>query len=74
VNAVLALGVAGHLVLNAMFSLFLLAIAGQNYPGGVALSHLHQLEKGTVGANVYIDNLAAQTGVSRFLELNPTWT
>lgn len=69
----LAFGVCCHLVLNAVFSVFLLCIAGANYPGGVAISRLHSLEKDEKFAFVHIDVLTAQTGVSRFTQGNPNW-
>ncbi|XP_023709823.1 probable Dol-P-Man:Man(7)GlcNAc(2)-PP-Dol alpha-1,6-mannosyltransferase isoform X2 [Cryptotermes secundus] len=72
-HSFLAFGVCCHLVLNAVFSVFLLCIAGANYPGGVAISRLHRLAKDESFVFVHIDVLAAQTGVSRFTQDNPTW-
>ncbi|KAE8749834.1 hypothetical protein FOCC_FOCC003302 [Frankliniella occidentalis] len=70
----LALGAVGHLVLNSLFSILLLSIATHNYPGGVALANLHKIEQSSAYVNVHIDNLAAQTGVSRFTQDNLGWT
>ncbi|KAF1355003.1 Alg9-like mannosyltransferase family-domain-containing protein [Delphinella strobiligena] len=53
-------------------SMALLYISSLNYPGGAALTRLHEvhgLEDGGRGPGmVYMDNLACQTGVTRFLE------
>ncbi|XP_076749459.1 alg12 alpha-1,6-mannosyltransferase isoform X2 [Xylocopa sonorina] len=73
-NGFLALIIVGHLVLNAVFSMFLLCIAGSNYPGGLAIAKLHRLEKDSVNpVHVHIDVLTAQTGVSRFTQTNNSW-
>ena len=51
--------------------MLLLGVSSLNYPGGEALTRLHNL----VGANstgtvkVHLDNLSCQTGVTRFLQL-----
>jgi alpha-1,6-mannosyltransferase len=59
-------------------STVLLVVSSWNYPGGAALTRLHELAalsthelalgKNTV--NVYLDNLACQTGVTKFLEIH----
>lgn len=73
-NNFLALAVLGHLALNAIFSMFLLCVAGSNYPGGLAIARLHRLEKNSVEpVHVHIDVLTAQTGVSRFTQTNSSW-
>lgn len=67
------------LVLSTMASfvtsMALLYISSLNYPGGQALRSLHSatpLEQDE-RTNVYMDNLACQTGVSRFQQTRPTW-
>ena len=79
---VLAVGAVAHLLVNLALTCFLLAVSRTNYPGGEALDLLHRLESpdsyamGNGAANnvtVHIDVLAAQTGVSRFGQLNDHW-
>ncbi|XP_011153544.2 probable Dol-P-Man:Man(7)GlcNAc(2)-PP-Dol alpha-1,6-mannosyltransferase isoform X1 [Harpegnathos saltator] len=74
-NGFLALIILGHLALNALFSMFLLCVAGSNYPGGAAVAKLHRLERNSFEpVHVHIDVLTAQTGVSRFTQTNVSWT
>ena len=43
------------MVLNAIFSIFMLYISSYNYPGGVAMMELHQLESAQTKVNLHID-------------------
>lgn len=58
---------------SSMGSLY---ISSLNYPGGEALRRLHEL----AGQDLYkplwihLDNLACQTGVSRFQQTHPVWS
>uniref|UniRef100_A0A1B6IWE4 Mannosyltransferase n=1 Tax=Homalodisca liturata TaxID=320908 RepID=A0A1B6IWE4_9HEMI len=70
----LRLAIVGHVVANAVFSLFLLSVAAVNYPGGKAIARLQRLEPAFAPVNVHICNLAAQTGVSRFTQIYDAWS
>jgi len=66
----------GHIIGNLAFTVILLSAAIKNYPGGHAMTLLHTFEYNHLDANytIHIDNLAAQTGVTRFTQLSDHWT
>jgi alpha-1,6-mannosyltransferase len=68
--AFLSLALVGSVLVSFAASTAILGISSLNYPGGEALHALHKGIKHPPRDhfNVYFDNLACQTGVTRFLE------
>jgi alpha-1,6-mannosyltransferase len=70
VYAFLSLALIGSVLVSFAASTAILGISSLNYPGGEALHALHNGidHPSRQHFNVYFDNLACQTGVTRFLE------
>ena len=68
--AVLSLTLVAFVLISFMGSTALLAVSSLNYPGGEAITYLHNNVNSSHWdhPHVYFDNLACQTGVTRFLE------
>ena len=62
-----------HIISNFVLSILMLYISSYNYPGGTAMWRFHELENSNEKIHVHISNFAAQTGVSRFIQLNSNW-
>lgn len=68
--AVFSLTLVAFVLLSFMASTALLAVSSLNYPGGEAITYLHNNVNSSHWDHprVFFDNLACQTGVTRFLE------
>jgi alpha-1,6-mannosyltransferase len=70
IYALLSLVLALSVLASFSASSALLAVSSLNYPGAAAMAALHAgVPPHTQNINIYADNLACQTGVTRFLEL-----
>lgn len=68
--SILSLALVGSVLATFAASTAILAISSLNYPGGAAIEYLHNRihHDQTRHHQAYFDNLACQTGVTRFLE------
>ncbi|KAG5670491.1 hypothetical protein PVAND_000753 [Polypedilum vanderplanki] len=73
-RGMLAVFAIAHLIGNFILTVFLLTVSKNNYPGGVAISRLHRIASNEMNVTIHIDNLTAQTGVTRFTEIYSNWT
>ncbi|XP_033105579.1 dol-P-Man:Man(7)GlcNAc(2)-PP-Dol alpha-1,6-mannosyltransferase-like isoform X2 [Anneissia japonica] len=69
----MSLAIVGHFVVNIAMTSGFLYLSYHNYPGGDAINRLHQLIPKEENIHVHIDVATAQTGVSRFTQLNDNW-
>ncbi|KAI9300356.1 Alg9-like mannosyltransferase family-domain-containing protein [Cunninghamella echinulata] len=69
ISMILLFGIIG----SFMASLFSMYISSKNYPGGEALTALHQLADQHEKVYVHMDVKTAMTGASRFGERYSTW-
>ena len=67
-----SISLIGSVLFSFLASTTLLTISSLNYPGGTALHYLHHTIPHSSGEQyrVYLDNLACQTGATRFLEVH----
>ena len=68
--SIMSLALVGSVFVSLAASTAILAISSMNYPGGDAIDFLHHRirHNQTRHYQAYFDNLACQTGVTRFLE------
>ncbi|XP_071963097.1 dol-P-Man:Man(7)GlcNAc(2)-PP-Dol alpha-1,6-mannosyltransferase-like [Antedon mediterranea] len=71
--SLISIAVIGHFVFNLATTSGFLYLSYNNYPGGDAITRLHQLVPKEENIHVHIDVATAQTGVSRFTQLNDNW-
>ncbi|CAK4023763.1 glycosyltransferase family 22 [Lecanosticta acicola] len=73
--SLLSVGLVISTLASFAVSLGLLYISSLNYPGGEALRRLHDIAPSDqrVPVRVFLDNLACQTGVTRFQQIDPDW-
>ncbi|XP_052282957.1 dol-P-Man:Man(7)GlcNAc(2)-PP-Dol alpha-1,6-mannosyltransferase-like [Dreissena polymorpha] len=72
-QALLALLAVLHIAGNITTTSVFMYTSHSNYPGGVALARLHELEPSASDVHVHIDVAAAQSGITRFGQLHDHW-
>ncbi|KAF6215841.1 hypothetical protein GE061_000176 [Apolygus lucorum] len=70
----LSIGAAAHMIGNVIITITLLSIAHKNYPGGSAIQNFHNAILPEQDVHIYIDEVAIQSGVTRFTQTNDQWT
>ncbi|KAL5014000.1 hypothetical protein ScPMuIL_008270 [Solemya velum] len=73
VRWILGLGSIVLLLVNICVTGVLVNVSRQNYPGGQAMKLFHEIEKNNTDVKLHIDVASAQTGVTRFTQLNDNW-
>ncbi|XP_021360209.1 dol-P-Man:Man(7)GlcNAc(2)-PP-Dol alpha-1,6-mannosyltransferase-like isoform X2 [Mizuhopecten yessoensis] len=72
-HKIIAFGAVLHLLANLGSTGAFLYISRHNYPGGVAMRYFHLLTPPHNKEHIHIDVATAQTGVTRFTQLNNNW-
>ncbi|XP_060078441.1 dol-P-Man:Man(7)GlcNAc(2)-PP-Dol alpha-1,6-mannosyltransferase-like [Ylistrum balloti] len=73
IQKLIAFGAILHLLANVASTAAFLYISRHNYPGGVAMRYFHQITPFYNKEHIHIDVATAQTGVTRFTQLNNNW-
>ena len=67
---ILSVGLITSVIASFSISSIMLTLSASNYPGGQALTRLHEIANVSTGAvRVHIDNLGYQTGAVHFVEI-----
>ncbi|CAB4414401.1 unnamed protein product [Rhizophagus irregularis] len=61
------------LIMSFLASISMTLVSSENYPGGVALQKLHQIQNDFNNAKVHLDAYTAMTGASRFGQIRNDW-
>ncbi|GBC07104.1 hypothetical protein RclHR1_07250006 [Rhizophagus clarus] len=61
------------LITSFLVSMSMVLVSSKNYPGGVALQKLHNIQNDYKNAKVHLDVYTAMTGASRFGQIRNDW-